>query len=177
MKSSQSKWEMFLSLLTFSLTLRMTVSRSAGTSEGIKYKIWIYRRYSNSALDATFWRAHGKADLTRMLENVKYEGIARNVIIFVGDGMGIQTHTMARIYKVDLFTLQINDKATEPFFFFFIFLFLFLFKLMARALTRPGNFFHQPPPTTSNSHHYRVSWKAGQVRRASWYGRPSLTQD
>ena len=34
-----------------------------------------------------------------MLENVKYEGRARNVIIFVGDGMGIQTHTMARIYK------------------------------------------------------------------------------
>ena len=37
--------------------------------------------------------------MRRMLENVKYEGRARNVIIFVGDGMGIQTHTMARIYK------------------------------------------------------------------------------
>ena len=35
-----------------------------------------------------------------MLESIKYEGRARNVIIFVGDGMGIQTHTMARIYKV-----------------------------------------------------------------------------
>ena len=35
-----------------------------------------------------------------MLESIKYEGRAKNVIIFVGDGMGIQTHTMARIYKV-----------------------------------------------------------------------------
>ena len=35
-----------------------------------------------------------------MLKSIKYDGRAKNVIIFVGDGMGIQTHTMARIYKV-----------------------------------------------------------------------------
>ena len=50
--------------------------------------------------DAHYWRAEAKHDLTRMLEAVKYEGRAKNVIIFVGDGMGIQTHTLARIYKV-----------------------------------------------------------------------------
>ena len=48
--------------------------------------------------DAHYWRAEAKHDLTRMLEAVKYEGRAKNVIIFVGDGMGIQTHTLARIY-------------------------------------------------------------------------------
>ena len=52
--------------------------------------------------DAHYWRAEAKHDLTRMLEAVKYEGRAKNVIIFVGDGMGIQTHTLARIYKVQL---------------------------------------------------------------------------
>ena len=35
-----------------------------------------------------------------MLEQRRHEGRARNVILFVGDGMGIQTHTMARIFKV-----------------------------------------------------------------------------
>ena len=52
------------------------------------------------SLDANHWRTEAEADLKRMLEAVKYEGRAKNVIIFVGDGMGIQTHTLARIYKV-----------------------------------------------------------------------------
>ena len=54
------------------------------------------------SLDANHWRTEAEADLKRMLEAVKYEGRAKNVIIFVGDGMGIQTHTLARIYKVQL---------------------------------------------------------------------------
>ena len=61
---------------------------------------WWLENNTITALDAKFWRAQGKDDLTRMLQNIKYEGRAKNVIIFVGDGMGIQTHTMARIYKV-----------------------------------------------------------------------------
>ena len=47
----------------------------------------------------------GKEDLIRMLKSVRYDGRAKNVIIFVGDGMGIQTHTMARIYKVTRFLI------------------------------------------------------------------------
>ena len=35
-----------------------------------------------------------------MLQMEKYQSQAKNVIIFIGDGMGIQTHAMARIYKV-----------------------------------------------------------------------------
>ena len=30
------------------------------------------------------------------------EGIARNVIIFMGDGMSVQTVTAARIYKAEM---------------------------------------------------------------------------
>ena len=64
------------------------------------------------SLDANHWRAEAKADLKRMLEAVKYEGRAKNVIIFVGDGMGIQTHTMARIYKVFLTSLTSSNTVT-----------------------------------------------------------------
>ena len=42
----------------------------------------------------------GKKDLQKALNSKRYEGVARNVIFFVGDGMGVPTHTMARIYKV-----------------------------------------------------------------------------
>ena len=40
-----------------------------------------------------------------MLQMEKYQSQAKNVIIFVGDGMGIQTHAMARIYKVCVLNL------------------------------------------------------------------------
>ena len=42
----------------------------------------------------------GKEDLKKALNTPRYEGIAKNVIFFVGDGMGVPTHTMSRIYKV-----------------------------------------------------------------------------
>jgi len=38
-------------------------------------------------------------DLKRTLTAKRYEGAAKNIIFFVGDGMGVATHTMARIYK------------------------------------------------------------------------------
>ena len=52
-----------------------------------------------------------------MLEQRRHEGRARNVILFVGDGMGIQTHTMARIFKVTrgmLVVLQKVPSETNP---------------------------------------------------------------
>jgi hypothetical protein len=42
----------------------------------------------------------GKKDLQKAINTKRYEGVAKNVIFFVGDGMGVPTHTMARIYKV-----------------------------------------------------------------------------
>ena len=50
--------------------------------------------------DAKYWRRQGASDIQRMLQMEKYQSQAKNVIIFIGDGMGIQTHAMARIYKV-----------------------------------------------------------------------------
>ena len=44
----------------------------------------------------------GKKDLQKAINTKRYEGVAKNVIFFVGDGMGVPTHTMARIYKVGL---------------------------------------------------------------------------
>ena len=50
--------------------------------------------------DGSYWEMLGKKDLQKALNSKRYEGVARNVIFFVGDGMGVPTHTMARIYKV-----------------------------------------------------------------------------
>ena len=55
-----------------------------------------------SLSDADYWNSKGKADLNRMLKLKPNLKRAKNVIIFVGDGMGIQTHTMSRIFKVPL---------------------------------------------------------------------------
>ena len=50
--------------------------------------------------DAVFWRRQGASEIRRMLAMERFESRAKNVIIFIGDGMGIQTHALARIYKV-----------------------------------------------------------------------------
>ena len=50
--------------------------------------------------DADYWERLGKEDLKNTLNTKRYEGAAKNIIFFVGDGMGVATHTMARIYKV-----------------------------------------------------------------------------
>lgn len=38
-------------------------------------------------------------DLEKVLEKKVNNGVAKNVIVFVGDGMGISTITAARIYQ------------------------------------------------------------------------------
>ena len=64
----------------------------------------IPHRSDNSILyvDAGFWQIKGESDLRKMLESKPNMMRAQNVIVFIGDGMGIQTHTMARIFKVNL---------------------------------------------------------------------------
>ena len=49
--------------------------------------------------DAAFYRARGLRDLKRALKAPRFEGRAKNIIVFVGDGLGVSTHTMSRIYK------------------------------------------------------------------------------
>lgn len=59
--------------------------------------------------DASFWRNHASSHLRKILTRINDEtsgtGIksrAKNVIIFIGDGMGMSTITAARIYKGQL---------------------------------------------------------------------------
>ncbi|KAJ6643325.1 Alkaline phosphatase 4 [Pseudolycoriella hygida] len=59
--------------------------------------------------DASFWQKHGESHLKKVLAQIKDEtngkGVkshAKNVIIFIGDGMGMATITAGRIYKGQL---------------------------------------------------------------------------
>ena len=49
--------------------------------------------------DAAYYQAQGLKDLRKALAAPRYEGPAKNIVFFVGDGLGVATHTMARIYK------------------------------------------------------------------------------
>ena len=46
-----------------------------------------------------YWRSYGTNDLEARLALKENTNKAKNVILFIGDGMGVQTHTAARIYK------------------------------------------------------------------------------
>ncbi len=58
-----------------------------------------------SAESAAFWRRQGLETLKRSLHRVQAANpaearrVAKNVIVFIGDGMGVSTTTAARIYK------------------------------------------------------------------------------
>ncbi|PSN34159.1 hypothetical protein C0J52_10039, partial [Blattella germanica] len=48
---------------------------------------------------ADFWMRYGDSRLRKSLETEPVVGRAKNVVVFVGDGMGMATVTAARIYK------------------------------------------------------------------------------
>lgn len=52
--------------------------------------------------DPAYWQRSGQAELQKALENEVIKNEAKNVIIFLGDGMGVSTVTAARIYKGQL---------------------------------------------------------------------------
>ena len=49
--------------------------------------------------DKKFWTDSAINDLKSRLNVKSNTNIAKNVIVFIGDGMGVQTHTASRIYK------------------------------------------------------------------------------
>ena len=50
--------------------------------------------------DPSFWNQKAKAELDRAVNhNTPIVGVARNVILFLGDGMGVPTVTAARILQ------------------------------------------------------------------------------
>jgi len=52
--------------------------------------------------DKQFWYDEGKARIQIELNKVRNNKIAKNIILFVGDGMGLPTITASRIYKGQL---------------------------------------------------------------------------
>lgn len=48
--------------------------------------------------DAVHWRGVGRDELQAALKRRPVDGVAKNVVLFVGDGMGPSTVTAARIY-------------------------------------------------------------------------------
>lgn len=49
--------------------------------------------------DAAYYHKLGMRDLKKAVSAPRYEGQAKNIVFFVGDGMGVATHTISRIYK------------------------------------------------------------------------------
>lgn len=49
--------------------------------------------------DSSYWLTLGKNDINSALNVEKIEKTAKNVILFVGDGMGVTTTTASRIYS------------------------------------------------------------------------------
>lgn len=49
-------------------------------------------------LDQSYWKALGEEELEKALNKKIIEGVAKNVILFIGDGMGPTTVTSSRIY-------------------------------------------------------------------------------
>lgn len=47
----------------------------------------------------SYWLKSGQDNLRRILTHRNNENRAKNIIIFIGDGMGISTITAGRIYK------------------------------------------------------------------------------
>lgn len=58
----------------------------------------IVRRYAEEELDSAYWYNVGEKTLKQILKQQLQERPAKNVVYFLGDGMGIPTVTAARIY-------------------------------------------------------------------------------
>lgn len=56
-------------------------------------------RYIVRCVDEAFWMSVGKSELDEALNVAVNNRIAKNVMVFIGDGMGPNTVTATRIYK------------------------------------------------------------------------------
>ncbi|XP_072028161.1 alkaline phosphatase, tissue-nonspecific isozyme-like [Amphiura filiformis] len=53
--------------------------------------------------DANYWNTYGKEQIKKAIKTERLnQNIAKNVIVFIGDGMGVTTNTAARIFKGQL---------------------------------------------------------------------------
>ncbi|CAG0912214.1 unnamed protein product [Notodromas monacha] len=49
--------------------------------------------------DDSFWLKEGRRAINSILEETQNDNVAKNIILFIGDGLGITVSTAARIYK------------------------------------------------------------------------------
>ena len=86
----------------FEEPLDKSYSKPRQSDEGkIDQLFFLNKKSNNFITDISFWTSRGYFDINESINQVAYpnENIAKNVIIFVGDGMGISTLTASRIYK------------------------------------------------------------------------------
>ncbi|XP_017874438.1 PREDICTED: alkaline phosphatase 4 [Drosophila arizonae] len=78
---------------------------SASGSNGIGPEFQVTEKQDPASEDAQFWRQVGLKQLSKTIEKAKrakdssYQHKAKNIIIFIGDGMGLSTISAGRIYK------------------------------------------------------------------------------
>lgn len=65
--------------------------------------------------DPEFWRQTGQDSVSRLLSSPVVDAPAKNVIVFVGDGMGISTVTASRIYRAQLDNQQPGEEGSLSF--------------------------------------------------------------
>lgn len=63
--------------------------------------------------NAEFWNEQARADINDILRREENNRIAKNVIMFLGDGMGVSTVTAGRIRKGQIKGLLGEDFLTE----------------------------------------------------------------
>lgn len=67
----------------------------------------------SSQMNPSFWNEQARLDIEYNLRREKNERIAKNVIFFLGDGMGISTMTAGRIRKGQILGQLGEDFVTE----------------------------------------------------------------
>lgn len=63
--------------------------------------------------NATFWREHARLSIEEAIKRTTNTRVAKNVILFLGDGMGMSTVTAGRIRKGQLLGQLGEDFITE----------------------------------------------------------------
>ena len=94
--------------------------------------------------NSEYWKALGIKELTSSLQSVN-NNIAKNVIIFIGDGMGISTITAARHYKRKL--------KKEPYLSFESFPSMALTQVILKAISAKYNFTNLESLQVSDSYY------------------------
>ena len=88
--------------VTFFLTLFCAVNFSYGTS------IEEIRKVENP----DYWQKLGFEELLKSKNQIRNENVAKNILIFIGDGMGVSTITAARWlkrYKTSKYNLVFDE--------------------------------------------------------------------